>query len=300
MDKTTLPERTGTAADWSLELVRQVAAMLPEQWVWPGAPWAAKPGHQRPGPRGRYPTGMHSHPFPEICLAVRGRFFLDVGDHRYAMLPPRVAVLPAGIVHCEGWLESQRSYRTLWLVPSRGRGLASLVEYAPGRGWVAMESRRLESPAAGTLFQRLRKNEPCEKASDLARVRADVLALLAEAHHARCHLASTTAGAGHPKPRPEIEHTIELLDRHFAEPITVGQLAGLTRLTPNHLNRLFQQRTGLSLHRYITRRRMTQAMHLCREGRLSVKEIAAAVGYDDPLYFSRAFRRYHGQPPSRV
>jgi two-component system response regulator YesN len=43
---------------------------------------------------------------------------------------------------------------------------------------------------------------------------------------------------------------------------------------------------------------MTKARQLLAEGRLSIKEICAAVGYQDPNYFSRIFKRATGVTPS--
>jgi AraC-like DNA-binding protein len=45
---------------------------------------------------------------------------------------------------------------------------------------------------------------------------------------------------------------------------------------------------------------MEKALQLCRQKQRLVKEIAAAVGYEDPLYFSRAFRRYFGRSPTEA
>ena len=43
---------------------------------------------------------------------------------------------------------------------------------------------------------------------------------------------------------------------------------------------------------------MAQACQLLREGRLSIKEVSSAVGYTDPNYFSRIFKKIVGQTPS--
>jgi AraC-like DNA-binding protein len=50
--------------------------------------------------------------------------------------------------------------------------------------------------------------------------------------------------------------------------------------------------------KYITDIRMNEAKKLLSESSLHVKEVAAVVGYDNPLYFSRIFRSTVGIPPS--
>ena len=70
------------------------------------------------------------------------------------------------------------------------------------------------------------------------------------------------------------------------------------KLAPNYLNSLFRQWKGRGIHAYLIERRMEKALELARRGDVPVKEIAATVGYEDALYFSRAFHGYHGFWPS--
>ncbi len=88
------------------------------------------------------------------------------------------------------------------------------------------------------------------------------------------------------------------LDRHYAEPVTVASLAALFRISPNYLNRLFSRREGMGIHAYLLRRRLAAADDLLRQGQHAVKEVADRVGFADPLYFSRLYRRRFGHPPS--
>lgn len=59
----------------------------------------------------------------------------------------------------------------------------------------------------------------------------------------------------------------------------------------------FADRTGMSPHRCWLDMKLRQAGTLLRANRRSVREVAAAVGIDDPYYFSRLFTRHHGCPP---
>lgn len=64
-----------------------------------------------------------------------------------------------------------------------------------------------------------------------------------------------------------------------------------------HLRRLFMERVGMSPISYVTRRRTERAKELLAASPLSVKEIAHSLGYEDPLYFSRQFKRWCGLSP---
>lgn len=61
-------------------------------------------------------------------------------------------------------------------------------------------------------------------------------------------------------------------------------------ITPSHLSRLFRQEIGLGVREYMKRRRLRAAMHKLQTTTLSVKEIAADLGYRSPADFFRQFK----------
>jgi two-component system response regulator YesN len=68
-------------------------------------------------------------------------------------------------------------------------------------------------------------------------------------------------------------------------------------MAPNYFHRWFKQVLGVTPFEYIEGERLNQARHLLASTRLTMKEIADAVGYRDPLYFSRVFsKRLQMQP----
>ena len=62
--------------------------------------------------------------------------------------------------------------------------------------------------------------------------------------------------------------------------------------------RSFKEYTGMAPAQYLTSIRMADARGLLESSDYSVGEIAALVGYENPLYFSRIFKKYNGCPPS--
>ena len=88
------------------------------------------------------------------------------------------------------------------------------------------------------------------------------------------------------------------LDEHYAEPVSLAALARLVHLAPVYFHRCFRQSFGLTPFGYMLGRRMDEARRLLADASLSIKEIAARVGYADPLYFSRVFRRQVHLTPS--
>jgi AraC-like DNA-binding protein len=226
---------------------------------------------------------------------------MDVMTRSYVLAAPALALLTPGLEHCEACHRPDQPYGVLWLVLVRTGAFARANHYQPGQGWNPGARRRVINPAVTTLYDLLTQRDRTLDLADYEVLRADLLAILAAMHHEQIHKRLDRSPAASPAAlRPELDHVLNLLDRNWRRPITVRQLAQLARMAPNYLNRLFRQRTGRSIHRYLTDRRMAEALRLCRQRTLSVKEVAAKVGYEDPLYFSRAFRRFHGRPPSEA
>jgi AraC-like DNA-binding protein len=65
------------------------------------------------------------------------------------------------------------------------------------------------------------------------------------------------------------------------------------------LRRAFRQQLGLSLHEYHLQLRMHAAMQLLESSEREVGDIASELGFDDPYYFSRVFRKEVGASPQR-
>jgi AraC-like DNA-binding protein len=89
------------------------------------------------------------------------------------------------------------------------------------------------------------------------------------------------------------------MDRSYAEPLNIADLARRACVSRAHFNRSFKQAFGETPHRYLMSRRMERAMALLRAGELSVTEVCHAVGCTSLGSFSTQFRRFVGDSPSR-
>ena len=78
----------------------------------------------------------------------------------------------------------------------------------------------------------------------------------------------------------------------------VTEYASLLNITPNHLNKTVKAITGKSPTKWIDDAILLESKVLLCHSNLSVSEIASEVGFDDPSYFTRLFKKYEGQTPS--
>ena len=95
----------------------------------------------------------------------------------------------------------------------------------------------------------------------------------------------------------EIERAKVYFREHFREPVNVERYAEANGMSASWFFRRFKEDTGASPLQYILGLRLKNAQTLLELTDCSVGEVAAAVGYDNALYFSRLFRRHLGLSP---
>lgn len=89
------------------------------------------------------------------------------------------------------------------------------------------------------------------------------------------------------------------LQEHYNKPVSLVELSMQFGLVPNYLSSLFKREHGMSPGEYQTRLRVDKAKEIMdRTPGILLKQVANEVGYEDPLYFSRVFKKVTGQSPS--
>ena len=88
------------------------------------------------------------------------------------------------------------------------------------------------------------------------------------------------------------------IDREYAQPLNVEELARGAHMSAGHLSREFRQAYGESPYAYLMTRRIERAMALLRRGDLSVTEVCMEVGCTSLGSFSARFTEVVGETPS--
>jgi AraC-like DNA-binding protein len=93
---------------------------------------------------------------------------------------------------------------------------------------------------------------------------------------------------------PVLIHIRENLTR----PLALRELARLVHLSPSRFNHVFRSALGISPRDYLQRERLQKAQELLIHSDMGIGEVGANVGWDNPFFFSRLFRKRCGQTPS--
>lgn len=95
-----------------------------------------------------------------------------------------------------------------------------------------------------------------------------------------------------------IQETVDFLRQNLDRPISLDEMADHAGLSKSHFVRLFKEQTGYSPVDYFIHLKMQHACMLLSVTDKTNREIGLEVGYDDPYYFSRIFKKVIGISPS--
>lgn len=109
---------------------------------------------------------------------------------------------------------------------------------------------------------------------------------------ARCHRSV------HRSSSSLVSRAQSLIERRYAEPLKIGDLAASVFLSTGRFTELFRAEVGCSPREYLGQVRIQAAKQLLRETDLSISSIASHIGFPDPAYFTRFFRQQVGLSPS--
>ena len=111
-------------------------------------------------------------------------------------------------------------------------------------------------------------------------------------------MITSPADAQHLSDLVRLRRVRDRIDREYAEPLDVEELARGVHMSAGHLSREFRRAYGESPYSYVMTRRIERAMALLRRGDLSVTEVCFEVGCSSLGTFSSRFTELVGVPPS--
>lgn len=111
------------------------------------------------------------------------------------------------------------------------------------------------------------------------------------------HIRIARERALRPDRDPRIQKALHFIEAHLNEHLPVERVAKHCSLSVSRFAHLFRDETGRTPQQFIENRRMELARNLLRYSNLSIKEVAGACGFEDPLYFSSRFRNVAGTSP---
>lgn len=228
---------------------------------------------------------LHLH---QLFLLRSGQITLQVDGRTLRPEAPVLLNLPPGSVH--GFSFSAGTEGHVLTLPVKDHpelfGRDSRIGALAGR--VLLQP---PSPEAAGMFADLMRCWAGDGPFREVELRARVALIL-------CRVLETAPEGQNPRAAdPRFARFEALVRARLREHWLLDRFAAELNLSARHLNRLCHNATGLSARAYIEAQLIHEACRLLAYTRMSVQEIAWQLGYGDPSYFSRSFRRRAGRSP---
>lgn len=95
----------------------------------------------------------------------------------------------------------------------------------------------------------------------------------------------------------KLKQVLDYIEDHYAEPISVSELAKLCYFSDYHFMRFFKKHMSMTCVEYINNLRLEKSVELFEKGNTSILDVSLSVGFRNLSYFHRAFKKkYHVTP----
>jgi len=94
-----------------------------------------------------------------------------------------------------------------------------------------------------------------------------------------------------------VQKAVEYIGMNYSRKMSISELSRHIGLDRSYLGSLFKEQLGVSPQDFLIRFRMNKACELIKSDNLTIGDISRSVGYDDPLLFSKLFKKHLGVPP---
>src|SRR5690554_3852256 len=252
-------------------------------------------GHYLDAAGHRVRRHVHTDHLIIFCHGGRGRY--RAGKHKGYLLPGQVLFLPKGVSHIYQ-SDSTQPWSIYW-AHFAGEQVTDFMDYLgisennehpahpQGNPVLTLRNWRALLTDVTHLLNLQHERLNLDKgvlASSLLRKLLSELPLMARQEQA-----------------DRKEFNLESLKRFMRDnshkSLVLDELAEFTGLSRYHFSKKFRQSTGNSPLNYFTQMKMSQAAQMLREGEQTIRQISQTLGYDDPYYFSRLFKKHQGEAP---
>ncbi len=249
-----------------------------------------------------YPTAMGYYPEARghrmqrdrhddnlLLYCVSGRGYLFIEETVYAVGPGQVMLLPQGLSH--EYYADNRDPWTLYWVHFQGASTGIFCQYLGYREQQCVVEAGVSPGLIGAFTSLM----------NVRRTGYDLRAFINAANQLRHLFSQMALEVSATQARVNHQFNLDQVQAFMLEQIdgsiSLEQLSAIANMSKYHFASKYKRLTGYPPIKHFLNMKMEHACHLLDSSELSVKEIAAELGYDDQLYFSRLFSKTIGKSP---
>lgn len=241
------------------------------------------------------PTRSTGH---TLIYLTEGEAIMAIGSETHTIHKEECLIVPAGQVYSFGNPDINKGYLVHFhndMISGKFGNPALLKDMEFLQVWSnpRITPDRQTAGFLNTLFKRLLLDYTSNGLQNQDILQPYFIALLCELNKA--HIPLTTRDSSHAALLTK--QFRQLLYQHIRSCHRVSDYAGFLNITPNHLNKSVKAITGRSPGKWIDETIVLEAKVLLAQSHLSISEIAAELGFEDPSYFTRLYKKYERTTP---
>jgi AraC-like DNA-binding protein/mannose-6-phosphate isomerase-like protein (cupin superfamily) len=245
----------------------------------------------------------HKHDYYEFYFFLEGDMSINIEGKAYPLKPGDVVLIPPGVHHYAKVHNQDIPYRrfVFWISKSYCNGLMEIStvygyllqhvsiskEYIFHNNEITFNT--IQSKIIQLIEETQRKHFAWEEKVTLGV--NDLLILLNRIVYEKNHAKSNT------KEKSLYQNLIYYIESHLDEELSLEQIAKVFYVSKYHIAHVFKENIGISVHQYITKKRLTICKEAIESG-MSIKEAFLMSGFKEYSSFFRAFKKEYGISPN--
>ncbi|MCR5641505.1 MAG: AraC family transcriptional regulator, partial [Lachnospiraceae bacterium] len=250
-------------------------------------------------------VGAHTHNYYEFYFFMEGHISMHIEGKKFAPTPGTLIIIPPRMKHFARLLDGSIPYRrfVFWLTEDF---LASLVAISPDYSYLVdqtggdkffihkfsdIEFNTIQGKGF-SLIDEIHSNRFGRDAKILLNV-SDFMMTVNRMVHESTHPTKADGDSN-----TLYQSIVQYIENHIDENLSLDLIAEKLHVSKFHISHIFSETNGMSLHKYITKKRLD----MCRDAILNGEDIslvAESYGYPDYSVFYRAFKKEFGTSPKK-
>ncbi len=266
-----------------------------------------------------YPA--HWHKPPEIIMPLEGNYYIQINNTSYVLHPFEISFICPGVIHK---LDAPAAGRRIIFQPDLSaiqliNGLDSIMSFLyPIAIFTKDNAPKIHSKLADLLLEISAKYSAGTNSTDILpeekshcnvyentlaeiTIYSKLLEMFAFIGQNHIHMVEKSSSLSSSKQQEYISKFMNIcayIDKHFAEDLTLDDIAGMSGFSKYHFSRLFHDFTNMPFYKYVNQRRISHAELLLGDPTLSVTQVAIRSGFSSQSAFIRMFKNKNGCTPT--
>jgi AraC-like DNA-binding protein len=239
----------------------------------------------------------HRHYMPELCYCLKGKFVMHLGQFHYLLKAHDACVIRRNLDHYESFVSPRTDYEVVWIIfDSSVRELIIMHFRYHHKKYERIDSLHVNVP--GEFVQHLDILAEKSNFGDIVEKKLKAVCAIIQEKMENPRGAYTLKDSE--KKRFQYLRMLNAagyIMEKYCEDIQLKDVAEYVGLNPNNLERVLRENAGMTFLKFRTSCRMWKALDYFNNTSKNISQIAYDCGFEDPLDFSRVFKKYFGLSP---